>query len=53
MPLRRVSLRSAHVGVVWLERGSVSLVFSVLIGGFPGSAAELLSIGFGVTRSAG
>ena len=41
------------VGVDWLEGGLVSLVFSVLIGGFPGSAAELLSIGLGVTRSAG
>ena len=47
-----MSLRSARVGVLWLERGSVSLVFSVLIGGFPGSAAELLLIRLGFTRSA-
>ena len=41
------------VGLVWLEGGLVSLVLLLLVGGFRGFAAELLSIGIGFTRSAG
>ena len=41
------------VDVDRLEGGLVELVLFLLVGGFGGSAAELLSVGIGFTRSAG